>query len=351
MPPKKISEAKQRKNYKEACRSGHCPSLTERKNKRIIELANRLRSTSDKETLANIQEWQNNNVSFWFERYPLARYILALFVSTIFLSIFFIINHSERFWSVWIWGLTVLISVFVTLLSVAIYMVRNYRKLPLKHVGDIFKSSMPIDLILDIKLGVCKDYAKLTSSLLFNLYPEKEIYFFYAPSHVATGIMVENKLYVLDKYLPLTTINQWHKKWHPHKNSEKKVETVKGDLLEPVELNSLLSERNSSSLDIIKLENEMKSRLNIYSSPLDSNCDSVRILQLKKGAILYDDNEFVNYSLAQRLKTLISNERIEMNHIKNLAIERKNDDLIFRVELLANMLSPPQPQYSAPKPA
>jgi len=40
---RKTPEEKQRSNYKEACEKGYCPSLAERENNRIRELANRLK--------------------------------------------------------------------------------------------------------------------------------------------------------------------------------------------------------------------------------------------------------------------------------------------------------------------
>jgi hypothetical protein len=56
-------------------------------------------------------------------------------------------------------------------------------------------------------------------------------------------------------------------------------------------------------------------------------------MQWKKGAILYEDDEIVNYSLARRLKMLISREMLDVNHVINIKIDRKKDDLIFRIEV------------------
>ena len=49
----------------------------------------------------------------------------------------------------------------------------------------------------------------------------------------------------------------------------------------------------------------------------------LKISQWKKGAVLYKDDDIVNYSLAQRLKTLLSKEKIDINHVANIIIERK----------------------------
>lgn len=329
MPFKKIRKKKSKKNYKYACWQGYCPSLAERENSRIKELANRLNATSDKEVLTNVLEWQNRNIVFWFERYPLSLAILSAILALLVTSPFLMLSAPILFWC-----FTVLVSVIVTLSSIAIYMIHSYRKLPLKQLFNIFPSSISINSILENKLCVCRDYAKLTACLLFNIYPEKEIYFAHAPSHVATGIMVEKKLYILDKYLPVATIDKWHERWHKGKFSDKTIERIKGTCLESVDLNCLLSKTSSSKLDTDKLANEMKRLLSIQRSTDDTKSASLKILQWKKGAILYEDDEIVNYSLAQRLKLIISGEMLDLNHVANIEIDRKKDDLIFRVKLI-----------------
>ena len=328
MPGKKTPEEKSKKNYRDACERGYCPSLAERENNRIIELANRLKSTSDKETLTNVLEWQNRNIVFWFERYPLSLTIWSLVLAILATSSLFILSPS-----IWFWCFVVLVSVFVTLSSIAIYMIRSYRKLPLKQVFNIFPRNISIDSILDNKLCVCRDYAKLTASLLFNIYPEREIFFVHAPSHVATAIKVENRFYVLDKYLPVVTIDKWHNLWHKRRFSTKKVEKVKGTSLETVDLKSVLIQTSSLKPDTDRLTNEMKRRLSIQSSADNSRKGSWTALHWKNGAVLYDDDEIVNHSLARRLKMMITNQMIDMNRITNLEIEQKKNDLILRVKL------------------
>ena len=51
----------------------------------------------------------------------------------------------------------------------------------------------------------------------------------------------------------------------------------------------------------------------------------------KKGAILYEDNKMLNYSLARLLKTRISNELIEINRIRRIEVNRHKDDLMFLI--------------------
>lgn len=62
-----------------------------------------------------------------------------------------------------------------------------------------FKPSLPVSKMLEYRLGICRDYAKLTAAPLANLYPSNKIYFFTFTGHVAAGIELGNKVYVLDQ--------------------------------------------------------------------------------------------------------------------------------------------------------
>jgi hypothetical protein len=80
---------------------------------------------------------------------------------------------------------------------------------------------------------------------------------------------------------------------------------------------------------VIDFENNKHQR--IYSL---KSLFSFKILHWKKGAILYEYDNIVNYSVAQRLKTMLSKEKVDINRVANITIERKKDDLIFKAELV-----------------
>lgn len=210
-------------------------------------------------------------------------------------------------------------------------MITYYRKIPLKQFCNIFSFSISIDFLLERKLAICRDYAKLTANLFFNMYPDMDIYFVHAPSHIATGIIVEKKLYILDNNKLVATIDKWHEKWNKGRFSTKKVDRAKGTCMESVPLPSLLSKTSSPKLDMDKLTNKLEKLLNIQSLPDASRKDSLKIIEWKNGAILYEDDEIVNYSLAQRFSTMLSRETLDIDHVANITIDRKKDDLIFKV--------------------
>ncbi len=331
---KRKNKSKSKVKYELACSEGYCPTINERENSAIKQLANRLEAVSDKETLTNVLEWQDRNIVFWFERYPLSHILL---VSIVFFVVSLPILYFLRLW----WLVAVLGTIPVTTLAIMMLIFYNVRKIPLKELWkvlwNVIKPNNPVNWVLEKKLCVCRDYAKLTACLLLNIYPDAEVYFAHAPSHVATGIMIEQRLYVLDKYLPVATIEKWHERWHKGKHSDRRVERVKGYGLESVDLNSFLSETATAELNTEKLAVEMTKLLKIKEPTADSEVSSLNLPRWKKGAVLYEDNEIVNYSLARLLKRKICCEMLELGQITRIGIDRNKDDLNFRVTFKSNM--------------
>ena len=64
----------------------------------------------------------------------------------------------------------------------------------------INQNDMPVKKILDWKLAICRDYARLTASLLFILFPDSELYFIDMYHHVVAGIKFNNEIYVFDPH-------------------------------------------------------------------------------------------------------------------------------------------------------
>lgn len=336
MPFKKNPEDKAKQRYKSACRLGYCPSLADRENSSIKELANRLKADSKKETLANISEWHNNNLSFWFERFPMANILYVLIPSFIFfliISLIYGILHVHVY-IMWFWWLVIILGIITAILVVVtILMFAYYRKLSLKHFFKIFRSNLSPNFLLENRLAVCRDFAKLSANLLFNIYPESYVYFVHATSHVATGIYIGEKLYILDKYLPVATFDKWFERWHKSRFFGKSVERTKEASMESVDPKSLFSKSNTGKLDTNKLANKMKRFMGIESSANDETRATLKMMNWKKGAILYEDDEIVNYSLARRLSSLISAELLEASRITDLEIIQYKDDLTFQIRL------------------
>ena len=237
----------------------------------------------------------------------------------------FVANILVSFQVGWIWFFA-FISSFTTILITVILILRSNRKIPvIENLNNVFNPSLSINAILENRLGVCRDYAKLTACLLLNVYPEAEVYFADASSYKATGIKVGKQLYMLDQRLPVLTINKWDKY-----RRLKKLERFTGKSLSNAEKKPFLLQTNTGSLDILKIVANMRKLLEIKESITD---EALSILEIrwKKGSILYEDEEIVNYSLSRWLRAKISSEVLELNKITKLEVVQDKNDIIFRV--------------------
>jgi len=351
-----LKDANERSLYWRACHiSGHCPTSKEIRNDKVEQLAKRLIGLSPKETLTNILEWQDRNIVFWNERHPMTTtfYLIAPVscIIALLLTILILIANFQLlpffvnvFFGVW---LKIILSSAITVLVIMALIIRSNRKIPLKEgLWNAVVSSISLHMLLDPerRIGVCRDYAKLTACLLSNTNPNAGIYFVHSAGHVATGIRIENTVYVLDQHLPVLTMNQWCTREYgsadltkipfEYRTSYK----LKEKRLGSVPTMSLLSEINTAKLTEEELIEKMKNLLDISKEHTnDTEVLPLKLRKWKKGAMLFAMNdEIVNYSLARALKNKILNELIELNQITNIEInndkdEKEKDDLIFRV--------------------
>lgn len=323
---------------------GYCPTPDDIQNDRVKDLANRLKAASYKETLTNILEWQQRNITFWTERNIVPT--LLLYVSVAFIVIgslifflpsivFLITQNTQLLWllqGMWIWLTTFVITIATTLI-VTMWIIRSQRKIPLwQNLNNMFEPRLPMNALLENKLGVCRDYAKLTACLLQNIYPNEEIYFARAPYHVATGIKVGDELYMLDQRLPILTKNRWNDYRKPKKLDRiERFDTIKKTTLKAV----FMQKKDKPELNTEELSKRMTALL-IRKQP-DVKTISLQIqIPWKNGAILYEENEMVDFSLARHLETKISSELVRINQIARIEISRHKDDLTFLVRFNQN---------------
>ena len=148
----------------------------------------------------NILEWQERNIEFWEDRYYLVIIFLLVLVIWCIALIFKLSN-------------TILVVFSIFLLCLIEYNVLKHyiEKTCLTKAIDLFMLSLSTEKILDYKLAVCRDYAKLTVALLLNLYSRNKIYFIIIPHHVSPVIELNSKIYILDQKLPIHNIDAWLK--------------------------------------------------------------------------------------------------------------------------------------------
>ena len=334
---------------------GYLPTSDEIENNKVKSLANRLKADSYNETLTNILEWQERNIVFWTERqpiFPLLGYIFWIFtiawivfsasflvslVLLVWLNIQIILWFFQNTWSFLMISIVMLTSSILTILATMIAILHSNRKLPWKEIPkglkNIFKPNISMNFLFEKKLGVCRDYAKVTACLLSNIYPTSEICFVTAPSHVATGINIENRLYMLDQRLPILTINRWNAYRKPKKSDKiEKSDSVK-KALEKVDKGRFLETRDKSELNTEKLAKKMTELLDlkIQSDGKTPSSQNIIPISWKKGVILYEENEMTDYSLARYLRMKISNELLETRQITGIEVTRQENDLTFLI--------------------
>ena len=326
--------------YKYACWLGHCPKTKEIQKVEIKNLADRLKGQSHKETLTNILDWQEQNIEFWTERHPLRTmfqgfvtwsFIIGSFaffglIAFIAFSLHSINLLSFAAWYTAIW-LTIVLTGAIVILAVTMQIIHSNRKIPvLRGLENAFSNSLPISVLLKNKLGVCRDYAKLNACLLSKSYPDADIFFAHAPNHVATGIMIENRLYMLDQRLPILTID----KWKEYRHLKGKLSKLENNSIILLDSKPFLSQTTAKLLDTQQLANTITKLLNIKEQ--DDEGNFIVKIRWRKGTILYEDDEMVNYSLSRWLQTKISEELIEMSQITRIKVISEKQDIIFLIQ-------------------
>lgn len=357
------------------------PDLKDVKNKELKKLSKRLEEDSKQETLTNIVEWQERNILYWVDRadmfivfcfllifsicflpIPLCRKTILSFtfilfsIYDLFLSItyllpvigfliaFFTLIYSVNFsLGSMIQPLANLIAlsmIFGGFVSLLTYMILKYRNIksfqPEFKLSDTFKLSLSVDKILKYRLAICRDYAKLTSSLLFNMYPDSELYFITIRGHVATGIKIKNKIYVLDQRLPILSMDNWLIKWNKEANiyklkidekSKRKPLDVVFDRHEKIPKKT---NEPHPKIDTEKLTEELAKILGIKQNSHKDEPDFE--IPLPNYAIYYEDDEITKYSLIRVVKNRLKNELCgNMDKISKINISQNKRDLILSV--------------------
>lgn len=278
----------------------HClGKISSEKNEQIKDLVKKLSGSSEKETLTNILQWQHENLTFWKER-DSVDFIILLVLTVLSVSLGTILDNFLLL-AFGLILLTVSVAAFVNIL-----LMLDDRHLSFRNKIKIFYHTLPIDFLLENKLGLCRDYAKLTKFLLSEIYPDKDISNIEVFRHVATRIKINNHEYVLDQHLPIVTYDQWKK------------------------TNSFFQfMQEFEKIDIEKLGDKMSSNLNMKKITEEHKAVPLKSIKWKKGARLYKDNEIVNYSLERMLK-IESSKTIDINKIGQFKIEQnEKDDLFF----------------------
>lgn len=313
------------KSNGEAWKRGPIPTSEEIASDKVKDLVHQLESASDKETLANILEWQHRNMKFWLERYPMP---LALGASLIGLVVSLVIPYTLFVYGLNVWSVAYFIIlcfgiVLITTIAISLMYICYGRKLALRQFWNTLRPNLKIDDIIENRLGVCRDYAKLTTCMLSNLYPISDIYFAHTTNHVAAGLVFNSQLYMLDQRLPILTIHQWDIR----EESKELIHRLHDGEFE--EIKDLTSYRkNQQSLE------ELTKQLKDFGITISTstNKNAIKVINWKNGAFLYSMNdEVVNFSLSKLIKYEVENELLNLEKVR-IEIQVNGKNLEFRIK-------------------
>lgn len=317
-----------------------CPTLEDIENKELKKLANQLRKDSNKETLTSILEWQDRNIQFWWARYPFPLCIL-FFIPFLFFPFSYLMISMELRVAI-IGGIIFLYSLFYLGCLVTVALIQHLTSLREKKskfievLYDTFRLGLPVDKILKYKLAVCRDYARLTSSLLFSIYPDSKLFFISIFGHVAVGITIKNKIYVLDQHLPILTIDKWLLARNKTEADCSISEIIRDSKKKPTNVTFSKPKKIDRNLkkEIPKIDDEkLKDIANILAKKQNLHEDKTKFkISLPNYAIYYDDDEIVKYSLTRGIKNKLDNELCDnIDKISNIEIIQDKKDFIIIV--------------------
>lgn len=299
---------------------GYCPSDAEVRSREVRNLAKQLKGKSEKETLVNVLDWQERNIRFWEARWPFVPAFIAFFGATIILLIS---NHSyPEFYPASIaWIATITGGGTVAVVIVILLSLHNMRILNLETLVNMVKPGISLPFFIKNKLGICRDYAKLTAALLLNLYPTSDICFSSKLGHVAAGIRVRNKIYILDQGLPIRTIEGWDRLW-----KMRKLERLTRNGLEKIKKRDVLTDETRQALDTSLLTKRLSKLLNINGGKTKSKSEVLPIRNFRKFKLYYEDDDIINYSFARLIKNIVGNEYLGNGKITKLDIKKQGKE-------------------------
>ena len=208
----------------------------------------------------------------------------------------------------------------------------------IKISSDTFKISLSVEKILNYRWAICRDYAKLTASMLFRLNLD-EVYFITIPHHVAAAIKINDAYYVLDQCLPIMTIDSWLIRWNQKKADILVSKVLRDSNGNPISVDFSKYDKIDGKLkneppeiDTEKLTKEITNILGIKQGFNKAKPDFE--IPLENLAIYYADNDITRYSLIRIIKNKLESELCSnMSKISEIRVCQNHRDLIVAVSL------------------
>jgi len=331
-------------NMKEA----FVPTIEDTDSDEIKKLSNRLAGITPKETLTNIMEWQERNLRFWEARWPGANILKGIVIALIAAIAAMLIALIAGVLLTSLPGELIFIAVF-SLSGAAGYLVYDSvrrsknikRTVPGFRLLDTFKLSLPVKKILEYRLAVCRDYAKLTSALLLNNFPKDDVYSLAIPNHNAAAVKLKNRVYVLDQRLPILTLSKWVQRQRERLNKSNLSPALKRIVRDSNGIttkNEQYVEMTSEPIRINteRIARELKKKLMIKEmGKRHESKNSIEItIPFQNYADIYEEDEIIEFSIVESMKNKIEDELAgNLNEILSLTVTRDNRNLVVKIQL------------------
>jgi predicted transglutaminase-like protease len=323
------------------------PTPKEIDSEEISKLAKRLKGESEKETLTNILEWQDRNIRFWHERWIgnlsvvgiICIFLFLLFLSSFISSLPYIGGVALRV-NLVILSLLIFIGIMIGIIIIIflicyLFLLRftRYYKIGWKAVYYIYYTLfpyLPVNKIMEYKLALCRDYSRLTASLLFNLY--SEVFFIQTTWHETVGVELKDEIYVLDQRLPISTIDNDRyakaKIFRATKDSKGNI-TLKQEQIVKIKTLSVINseELTKEVAKLLKIKQNSPKNKPDFEIPLKGYVKNEYDALIK-----FHDDEIIKYSLIRAIKNRLESELCSnMDKISKIIIRQDKEDLILEV--------------------
>lgn len=391
---------------------------TEHDVKSVEELAKRLKGADDAETLVNVLEWLDRNLTYWTERayldlitkpliivgtvslavimFPILFLMLVLsyillfmflgfpvclpfiaslsfITSLIFLALLltkispslnllliifgssaiynlvvrglklgfieglvpFFLNLGVVYWMVAGGSTVIFIYLFVIYSSLTRHLKGMSKLRGILHLIDLtFTQELPVTYMLRIRRGICRDYAKLTASILINLFSNYKIYFICIPWHVATSIKIDDKMYVLDQKLPIMSLDTWLNRWGRDRPSKIFILLREDDKIFVKPVDNLMHKSVTMSFN---LDRELAKLIEKIFNAIATG-ESMVSHTLAGYAKLFDINDkVVRFSLVRKVRIMLEKELAShVSLIKDIHLIKQDNDLVVNIALSRN---------------
>ena len=153
--------------------------------------------------------------------------------------------------------------------------------------------------------------------------------------HVAVGIKLNQKIYVLDQQLPILTLDRWKEKWKRRFNKkELKIDLIRVYLeREKIKIrkdNFEIESMKSSGLKIDKLNKDLRSYFKIRKS--DTRSTLSLETPLKGLSLLSSEEKIYRKSLFELIKNKIDDEFVDnLKKISYVEVSSDEKDLSLKV--------------------